>query len=122
MIRPLMRFCQDTAAEALKGTLLQKSARCNTLQHTATHCNYHDTNALQQRPLKAHIFKSQHTATHCNTLQHTATLRNTLQHTATAKTLHCSTLQHMLQHTATHCNTLQHTATTTTLMHCSRGP
>jgi len=50
-------------------------ARCNTLQHTATHFN-----TLQR------------TATHCNTLQHTATHCNTLQHTAT----HCNTLHHVL--------------------------
>ena len=44
---------------------------CNTLQHTATHCN-----ALQQTKHSA-------TAPHCNTLQHTAAHCNTLQHTAT---------------------------------------
>ena len=59
-----------------------KLRRCNTLQHTVSHCV---------------------TATHCDTLQHTATLCNTLQHFTT----HYNTLQH----TATHCNTLQHTAT-----------
>ena len=67
---------------------------CNTLQHTATHCN--TLHALQH---------SAHTATHCNTvhaLQHTAThctQRNTLQHSAHTAT-HCNT-QHTLQHTAT---------------------
>jgi hypothetical protein len=79
---------------------------CNTLQHTATHCN-----TLQERERQQRGALLQHTATHCSTLQHTARERasakrcfvathcNTLQHTAT----HCSTLQH----TATHCNTLQ---------------
>ena len=62
---------------------------CNTLQHTATHCN--TLHALQH---------SAHTATHCNTV-------HTLQHTATHST-HCNTLQHSA-HTATHCNTSQHT-------------
>ena len=38
------------------------SCRCNTLQHTATHCNVAPRDTL---PL-------QRTATHCNTLQHTA--------------------------------------------------
>ena len=92
---------------------------CDTLQHTALHCNALNT--------------MQHTATHCNTLQHTATHCNTLQHTAA----HCNTLQHTaahcitpwaagdhgalrspaashcntLQRAATHCNALQHTAT-----------
>ena len=42
---------------------------CNTLQHTATHCD-----TLQHM---------QHTATHCNTLQH----MQHMQHTAT----HCNT-------------------------------
>jgi len=110
---------------------------CNTLQHTATHCN----------PLQHITLTLQHMATQCNTLQHTAT-----HHTYTAAyrhynksfcvavlydTLPCSsatylmgshrwhawiraqilTLQHtatycnILQHTATHCSTLQHTAT-----------
>jgi len=81
---------------------------CNTLQHTATHCNtqvvvevVHPNAQLQQ------------TAVHCNTLQHTATHCNTqvvvevvrpnaqLQHIV----IHFNTLQC----TATHCNTLQHT-------------
>jgi len=65
---------------------------CNTLQHSATHCNTLDT--LQH---------SGHTATlwtHCNTLdtlQHSTTPHNTLQHT-------CNTLQR----SATLYNTLQH--------------
>jgi len=61
------------------------ATHCNTLQHTATHCE----SVLQ------------HTATHCNTLQHTATHCNTLQHTAT----HYNTLQQTAN------NTLQQTAT-----------
>jgi len=58
---------------------------CNTLQHTAAHCNSH--------------------ATHCNTLQHAATHCNTLQHTAT----HWNIPQ--LQLPTTHCNAPQHPAT-----------
>ena len=42
---------------------ISQSCPCNTLQHTATHCN-----TLQY---------TEHTATHCNTLQHTATHCNT---------------------------------------------
>jgi len=60
--------------------------RCNTLQHTATHCHATDI----------YIWIN------CNTLQHTATHCNILQHTAA----HCNTLQHA----AAHCDTLQHTA------------
>jgi len=40
---------------------------CNTLQHTATHCN-----TLQFIWYGAHCNTLQHTATHCNTLQHIA--------------------------------------------------
>jgi len=103
--------------------------RCNTLQHTATHCSAHTcrprkTNhriffaILVQHSICVDCNTLQHTATHthadhvrsidtfflppyCNTLQDTATHCNTLQHTAT----HCNTLQHA------QCNTLQHTAT-----------
>jgi len=50
------------------------SRHCNTLKHTATHCNtymWHDSDSWHWNTL-------QHTATHCNTLQHTATQYNTL--------------------------------------------
>ena len=58
---------------------------CNTLQHSATHCN----------------------TLLCSTLQHTATCKyGDGRHTATL----CNTLQNSatLQHTATQCNTLQY--------------
>ena len=91
---------------------------CNTLQHTATHCNVHLTQGLFT-PLQIVKVSLQHTATHCNTLQHTATHYNTLH-------LHCNALQRIathcntLQHTAsrcTHCNALQHTATHCNTLH-----
>ena len=117
---------------------------CNTLQHSATHCNTLQTRCNTLQPAACHrqgrlhrallwnrrqsaayslrwsglfcrSLLLQHPATHCNTL-HTATHCNTLQHTAT----HCNALEHTathwntLQHTATHCNTLQHIAT-----HCN---
>jgi len=41
---------------------------CNTLQHTATHCNTRKTSHARLDVL-THVL--QHTATHCNTLQHT---------------------------------------------------
>jgi len=96
------------------------SLSCNTLQHTATHCNTR---------------LSWHWMARCNTLKHTAIRCNTLQHTATQVVFydirwliaaHCNTLQHTatrvvrdiwwciaircstLQHTATYCSTLQH--------------
>ena len=88
---------------------------CNTLQHTATHCN--------TLVLTCALFQIgntlQHTTTHCNTMQHTATHCNTWQHTPTLQHIatHCNTLQYtaeILQHTATHCTslgTLQHATT-----------
>jgi len=73
---------------------------CNTLKHTAPHCNilqHTECNAVRHAATNCNKL----TATHCSTLQHTH--HNALQHTAT--------LQDWMQHTATHCNTLQHTAT-----------
>ena len=61
---------------------------CNTLEHTATHCNH--CNTLQH----AHSCALQHTATHL----FMCTLNSLCQ------TRHCNTLQHA----ATHCNTLIH--------------
>jgi len=58
-----------------------RATRCNTLQHTATHCNtrkYSNDRAARCNTL-------QHTATHCNTRKYSndrATRCNTLQHTA----------------------------------------
>jgi len=60
---------------------MQRTAQCNTLQHTATHCT-----------------TLQHIATHCNTLQHTARLCKTLQQTAT----HGNTMSHTHQCLASH--------------------
>jgi len=81
--------------------------KCDTLQHTATHCN-----------------TLQHAATtHCNTLQHAATHHNVLPFVETSAT-QCNTLQYTathrntLQHTATRCNTLQHTAPNYNVLPC----
>jgi len=53
---------------------------CNTLQHTATHCNallqlQHNVRLASCIQTISRVWTShmQHTATHCNTLQHTAT-------------------------------------------------
>jgi len=79
------------------GPRLTGEVYCNTLQHTATHCN------------------TLHTATHCNALQHTTTHCNTLQHIRHYTAIYGNTLQHIaihrniLQHTAKHCNALQRT-------------
>jgi len=66
-----------TATHTLPAT--RRHPHCNTLQHTATHCNPH--------------IACKRTHPHCNTLQHTATHCNTLQHTATHCTPHiaCNT-------------------------------
>ena len=96
---------------------------CNTLQHTATHCNALQQSGLPLNTWVPQVYSVQHTATNCNALQHTATHCNALQHTDThtlpyavvhgclksVTAIHCNTLQH----TATHCNTLQHTHTAT---------
>ena len=55
---------------------LQRTIRCNTLHHAATHCS-----ALQRTATLCTTL--QPTAAHCNTLQHTAAHCNTLHHTAT---------------------------------------
>ena len=101
---------------------LQLAARCNILQHTATHCrcpcSFRAPSSCSLL-LAARCNILQHTATHCNALhQHAATHYNALQRIAT----HCNALQrtathcNALQHTTTRCNTLQHTAT-----HCNAG-
>jgi len=48
------------------------NTHCNTLQHTATHCNRMGR-ASWPTCESCHTYERQHTATHCNTLQHTAT-------------------------------------------------
>ena len=89
---------------------------CNTLQHTATHCNTQKMSLSRPHTLD-YITLS------CNTLQHTAThkrwvwlVRTHLITCVCHMWLHvCVTCDHItlscntLQHTATHCNILQHT-------------
>ena len=72
------------------------ATRCNTLQHTATHCNagyctteFH-VRSNRLRDCRGRVSQPTH-ATYCNLLQHIATHCNTLQHSAT----HCNTLQHI---------------------------
>ena len=95
-------FCESDVDISTSVCVLQCVAvYCNTLQHTATHCNQMST--------------SRHAYVCCSVLQCVAVYCNTMQHTAT----HCnqmSTSRHLylccsvLQCTATRCNTLQHTA------------
>ena len=96
---------------------------CNTLQHTATHCNKRLSLLVRSAgpTLVGNKCALYHSATHCNTLQHTAAHCSRLQQTAA----HCNTLQHTaahcstLQHTTAHCSTLQHTATYCNTLHVS---
>jgi len=103
--------------------------RCNTLQHTATHCN-------MLYPTKLNVNEAVHISRpymvfdtlqqHCN---NTAILYNTFRISLTLSTwlfplrgmsLRCNntaTRCNTLQHTATRCNTLQHTATHYTTLH-----
>jgi len=81
---------------------------CNTLHHSATHCN---------TPPRENAARD--SATPCNRLQHTVTHWHTHLHGR----LPWETLKHpaktciTLQHTATPCNNLHHTAT-----HCNTPP
>jgi len=100
-------------------SLFWHSWKCNTLLHTATHCNTLQCTAQQlicsaphNTGLHESLWTLQHTATHYGsdesllvylTLQHTVPHRKTLQHTAT----HGHTLQHIAtQHVSTrlHCS------------------
>ena len=118
----------------LPAVLLRRWAPCNTLQHTAAHCNVccrwrismagslaMPSAALLRRCAGGDSQKSHcNTATHCNiALQHTGASpggdsRVTPQHTGEIFVdASCRRMTQMcaLQHTATHCNALQHTAT-----------
>jgi len=80
------------------------ATHCNTLQHTATHCNMQHTAICALR-------RSLDGSCYYNTLQHTAT-RNTLRYV-----LYSMILSGGIP--AAHCNTLQHTATCNTLQHAT---
>jgi len=58
------------------------ATHCNTLQHTATHCNIATHNHAVERESTHVIYVCVHIerriAMHCNTLQHTATLQHTV--------------------------------------------
>ena len=77
-------------------------SHCNTLQHTATHCNT-SADALCQLAV-AYVYE--HMYSHCNTLQHAATHCNTSAHVLCQLAVAC-----VYEHIYSHCNTLQHTAT-----------
>ena len=104
------------------------ATHCNTLQHTAAHCNKTQVKALQEEACKSTINPLRKTRICCITLQHATTLCHSLQH-ASAKQGQISErgvqernlppqnnentqLTTTLQHTATHSNNaLHHTAT-----------
>ena len=104
------------------------SKHCNTLQHTATHCN----RCSKQRTgrysmlftrVLAHVWRNtlQPLTTHCNTLQHTAIYTASYSiicaiQVVSKKPVGIPYYSHVYWHILyiTHCNTLQHTAT-----HCN---
>jgi len=66
----------------------EKTGGCNTLYHTAMHCNAH----MMTSRAWSHFFScSLQTATHCNTLLHTAAHCSTLPRTATYRNAHQQT-------------------------------
>ena len=90
-IAEAIKSYQDSLVENRTREVLCTAARCNTLQHTATHY------------LKTVFVRSLHTAAHCNILQHTAAYWNIMQHSATL----CNTLsEDRIREVVTHCNTL----------------
>ena len=107
-----LRSCPCNVTPRFFASLCRYATQCNSLQHTATHCNILQRHVLLRRislqvcntyqrthytttPRLASSYflaSMRHTTTHCNTQQLTAT--------------HCNTLQH----TKTHCNIMQHTS------------
>ena len=69
--------CFISFAQKAFTSTLQHTSHCNTLQHTATHCDTlhnHDAFIVRHSATPAtHWHTLEHIATHCNTLQHTAT-------------------------------------------------
>ena len=79
--RDLCLWKETYVYEKFLRSLLPTSAYCNTLHHTASHCN-----TLLR--IATHCNTLQHTTSHCNVLLCIATRCNTLQHTATHNLLH----------------------------------
>jgi len=110
---------------ALRG--IGNAAHCNTLQHTAAHCNA--CNTLQHTSPYCNKFCMRHVASvmQVPVLVATTICNNTMQRT----TIHCNTCNtcNTLHHTSTDCNTPQRTATRRTdtwymscRSHCSLTP
>ena len=104
----------------LKQSSNDATSNCNTLQHTATHCNT-KTEAIKQLCNKQRLEQSSNEGMlQCSnqTLKHSSKQRmcteeSLLLHTGDNVTQqqHTATHWHTLQHTATHRQTLPHTAT-----------
>ena len=92
-----MVLLDDHVATASLDIRRSLCTHCNTLQHTATHCNTSDGRGILGYPQVS-------LCTHCNTLQHTATHCNTPDGRSILR--YPQVTLHTLQHTATHCNTL----------------
>ena len=133
----LSQECVTVSPQVFEEGMSDTATCCNTLQHTATHCNTHALACHPSSFLKEIRLTLYHTAPQCNTLQHAATHCNThaLMSPSSFSRGGCLTL-HLpaphcttLHHTAPHCNTLQHASThcnTHALSHLSqvfsRGP
>jgi len=82
---------------------LKLQHNCNTLQHTAIHCNILPQKccAIGLSYLKMLKSRDPHTATHCNTLQHTTILLSNAKISRPPTSTYCN----ILQHAAIHCLT-----------------
>jgi len=96
--------CDNSHTVTHRNTLQHTTTHCDTPQHTATHCNAPQRTSLHSSYVHHWSVGVNESRAHCNTPQHTATHRNTLQHTATLCN-RTATHRNALQHTATHCNT-----------------
>jgi len=79
----LLQYTSPVCAYVLSATC------CNTLQHTATHCNRLQLTRVMISEVHGAMLCPLHVAICCNTMQRTATHCNTLQHAAK----HCNPLQ-----------------------------
>jgi len=95
-----------------KETLQHTGILCIILQHNATHSHVWRTHYPRELPQKNICNTLQHTATHCNTLQQTVMSDTHFILNRLSKEKYCNTPRYTethcntLQHTATHYNTL----------------
>ena len=95
------------------------ATHCNTLQHTATHCDSGLQRVAACCSARDVAHEQQHIAAHFNILQRCTRVgdseRVCVRECVGDSEIACTATHYTaLQHNATHCDTLQHTAT-----HCS---